>query len=221
MDPNKAMEGSPPQTQDPTWAQKLLTSLPQKPPKANLPFLQWILHSHKVSPAFRAMDSYYAIFNPHYSNHSYKSLCHVLEKYLVASAFVLPTFVPWNTSLLTHPLRPPYPFYIRPHLQRSSKIDPFQRGRGPYATFISKPPHYRTLLVTLPHHPQFCWKHLLRSLLSPGPLLLPSQLKDWPSNQTMTLHQPYCSPVRLWVIKLEHISIMGELPHHPSPVLNC
>jgi len=28
------------------------------------------------------MDPYYAIFNPHYSHHSYKSLCHMHEKYL-------------------------------------------------------------------------------------------------------------------------------------------
>jgi len=62
-------------TQDPTdRAQNLLTTLPQKPPKANLPFLQWILSSHKVeivSPsAFRAINTYYTIFNAHYSNQS-------------------------------------------------------------------------------------------------------------------------------------------------------
>jgi len=137
----------------------------------------------------------------------------------VASAFLLPTFVPWNTSLLRHPLRPPYPFYIRPHPQRSSFLGPpihlpvsklhwitlgydkspviLQRSpetsppqnppsdrHHPSKTsnsflkeihskevpmqLLSKPPHYRTplqnpphsLSVTLPYHPQLCWKHL-------------------------------------------------------------
>jgi len=35
-----------------------------------------------LPPAFRAIDPYYAIFNTHYSNHSYKSLYHVHKKYL-------------------------------------------------------------------------------------------------------------------------------------------
>lgn len=50
-DHNAATEDSPPPTQDPSWAQKLQASLSQKPPKTNLPILQWILHSHKVQIA--------------------------------------------------------------------------------------------------------------------------------------------------------------------------
>jgi len=79
----EAKEGSPPPTQDPTWAQKLLASLPQKPqkpPKANLPFLQWILHSHKVVLSPQPSERWTLLHNlQHYRD---KSLCYVHENYI-------------------------------------------------------------------------------------------------------------------------------------------